>query len=124
MARSFMASNRWLFVGVTAMFLIGIAAGLFGRANLQPFVEGWIMPIVAMSIMFLGLSLLFQVATSSPTSEAQRLARVRASALACAQIMFGVAMLFPDGAIKITLISVAALVTLAAFLKFPKRLFA
>jgi hypothetical protein len=71
-----------------------------------------------------GLVLLSPFATSRPSNEPQRKARMRISAMGAAFIVYGVAQIVPSGKASITLTCLTVFLMVAAASGFPKRLFA
>ena len=109
-------------VWLGCLVVVSFAAGLWAAAT--PAIGPLIKPSVAVLMILSGLGLLAAIATSRPSNEHQRKARMRISVMGAAYIMCGVAQVAPSVEVSLTLMGLTLFLMAAAATGFPKRLFA
>jgi FtsH-binding integral membrane protein len=113
--------KRQVLLWIGCLVVVSFSAGIWAAA--VPTIEPLIRPSMAVLMTLAGLVLLSPFATSRPTDELQRGARMRISVMGAAFIAFGVAQVVPRVSVSITLISLTLLLMTAAASGRPKRFF-
>lgn len=107
---------------IGCLVVVSFGAGIW--AAFTPAIEPFIKPSAAVLMILAGLVLLSPFATSRPSNEHQRKARMRISVMGGAFIVYGAAQVVPTVQVSILLMGLTVLLMAAAATGWPKRLFA
>src|SRR5579863_8998528 len=113
--------NRQVLVRIGCLAVVGFAAGIWAAAT--PAIGPLVRPALAGIMILGGLVFLSPFATSRPSNEPQRKARMRISVMGAALTVYGVAQIVPSVKASITLTGLTVFLMVAAASGFPKRMF-